>query len=68
MFCLLVVAAHVTSLTIAQGLKIKPYKKAKQNMNTDTELFALCKYLLQIAELPDLSHLDHSVRYSKFDL
>ncbi|KAG6543997.1 hypothetical protein Mapa_014621 [Marchantia paleacea] len=41
------------------GLVIKPYRKAHLNRATDKELVGLTEYLLSIAELEDLSHLDH---------
>ncbi|KAL3699867.1 hypothetical protein R1sor_017889 [Riccia sorocarpa] len=41
------------------GLVIKPFRKAHLNRATDNELVGLTRYLLAIAELDDLSHLDH---------
>lgn len=42
------------------GLTIKPFRKAHANRDTDQELVKLTQYLLAIAELDDLSHLDHN--------
>jgi ubiquitin-like domain-containing CTD phosphatase 1 len=42
------------------GLTIKPFRKAHANRDSDQELVKLTQYLLAIAELDDLSHLDHS--------
>ncbi|MBA0766389.1 hypothetical protein Gotri_015437 [Gossypium trilobum] len=42
------------------GLTIKPFRKAHANRDTDQELVKLTRYLLAIAELNDLSALDHS--------
>ncbi|GMH23930.1 hypothetical protein Nepgr_025773 [Nepenthes gracilis] len=41
------------------GLTIKPFKKAHSNRSSDRELMKLTQYLLAIAELDDLSMLDH---------
>lgn len=41
------------------GLVIRPYRKAHLNRHTDQELKYLTRYLLAIADLRDLSHLDH---------
>ena len=41
------------------GLMIRPFKKAHLNRNSDQELVKLTRYLLAIADLPDLSPLDH---------
>ncbi|KAK1321196.1 Ubiquitin-like domain-containing CTD phosphatase [Acorus calamus] len=41
------------------GLIIKPFRKAHLNRGTDQELMKLTRYLLAIAELDDLSLLDH---------
>ncbi|XP_011028306.1 PREDICTED: ubiquitin-like domain-containing CTD phosphatase [Populus euphratica] len=41
------------------GLVIKPFKKAHANRDNDQELVKLTQYLLAIAELDDLSVLDH---------
>ncbi|XP_027347160.1 ubiquitin-like domain-containing CTD phosphatase [Abrus precatorius] len=42
------------------GLTIKPFRKAHANRDTDQELVKLTQYLLAIAELDDLSNLDHN--------
>ncbi|XP_008445998.1 ubiquitin-like domain-containing CTD phosphatase [Cucumis melo] len=42
------------------GLVIKPFRKAHANRDSDQELMKLTQYLLAIAELDDLSHLDHN--------
>ncbi|KAI4296212.1 hypothetical protein L6164_036188 [Bauhinia variegata] len=42
------------------GLIIKPFRKAHANRESDRELVKLTQYLLAIAELDDLSNLDHS--------
>ncbi|GLT86291.1 hypothetical protein SLE2022_044370 [Rubroshorea leprosula] len=42
------------------GLTIKPFRKAHANRDTDQELVKLTQYLLAIAELDDLSSLDHN--------
>lgn len=41
------------------GLVIRPFRKAHLNRSTDQELVGLTQYLLAIADLDDLSHLDH---------
>lgn len=41
------------------GLTIKPFWKAHSNRGSDQELVKLTQYLLSIAELDDLSHIDH---------
>ncbi|XP_022863275.1 ubiquitin-like domain-containing CTD phosphatase [Olea europaea var. sylvestris] len=41
------------------GLVIKPFRKAHANRDSDQELVKLTQYLLAIAELDDLSALDH---------
>jgi len=41
------------------GLIIKPFRKAHSNRDTDQELRKLTQYLLAIADLDDLSILDH---------
>ncbi|KAK8916947.1 Ubiquitin-like domain-containing CTD phosphatase [Platanthera zijinensis] len=41
------------------GLTIRPFRKAHLNRSSDQELVKLTQYLLAIAELPDLSVLDH---------
>ena len=42
------------------GLKIRPFRKAHLNRDSDTELLELSKYLLAIAPLDDMSSLHHS--------
>jgi ubiquitin-like domain-containing CTD phosphatase 1 len=42
------------------GLVIKPFKVAHSNRDTDQELPKLTQYLLSIAELEDISKLNHS--------
>ncbi|MED6131006.1 hypothetical protein PIB30_005959 [Stylosanthes scabra] len=42
------------------GLIIKPFRKAHANRDSDQELVKLTQYLLAIAELDDLSRLDHN--------
>ena len=42
------------------GLKIKPFKNAHANRDTDRELVKLSQYLKDIAKLDDLSKLRHS--------
>lgn len=42
------------------GLVIRPFRKAHINRATDNELLHLAQYLLAIAQLDDLSELDHS--------
>ncbi|XP_004299902.1 PREDICTED: ubiquitin-like domain-containing CTD phosphatase-like isoform 1 [Fragaria vesca subsp. vesca] len=42
------------------GLVIKPFRKAHSSRDTDQELIKLTSYLLAIAELDDLSTLDHN--------
>ncbi|CAI0375395.1 unnamed protein product [Linum tenue] len=42
------------------GLTIKPFRKAHANRDSDQELVKLTEYLLAIAELDDISTLDHS--------
>ncbi|XP_065870569.1 ubiquitin-like domain-containing CTD phosphatase [Euphorbia lathyris] len=41
------------------GLTIKPFRKAHANRDSDQELVKLTQYLLGIAELDDISGLDH---------
>lgn len=41
------------------GLKIKAFREAFKNRQTDQELFHLSKYLSKIAEMDDFSSLDH---------
>jgi ubiquitin-like domain-containing CTD phosphatase 1 len=42
-----------------QGLVIRPFKKAHLTRHTDRELYHLTKYLVKIARLEKLSHLNH---------
>ncbi|KAK2663638.1 hypothetical protein Ddye_002212 [Dipteronia dyeriana] len=42
------------------GLTIKPFRKAHANRDSDQELVKLTQYLLAIAELDDLSTLNHN--------
>lgn len=42
------------------GLVIKPFRKAHANRNSDDELMKLTQYLFAIADLDDLSVLDHT--------
>lgn len=42
------------------GLTIKPFRKAHANRSNDQELMKLTQYLLTIADLDDISSLDHS--------
>ncbi|XP_050212176.1 ubiquitin-like domain-containing CTD phosphatase [Mercurialis annua] len=42
------------------GLTIKPFRKAHANRDSDQELVKLTQYLLAIADLDDLSILDHA--------
>ncbi|KAE8009027.1 hypothetical protein FH972_005485 [Carpinus fangiana] len=42
------------------GLTIKPFRKAHSNRDNDQELVKLTQYLLAIAELEDLSSLNHN--------
>lgn len=41
------------------GLTIKPFRKAHANRSNDEELRKLTRYLLAIADLEDISRLDH---------
>lgn len=41
------------------GLAIRPFKRAHSSRGTDQELVKLTQYLLAIADLDDLSVLDH---------
>ncbi|XWS62838.1 hypothetical protein CRYUN_Cryun06bG0044800 [Craigia yunnanensis] len=45
---------------LENGLTINPFRKAHANRDTDQELVKLTQYLLAIADLDDLSALDHS--------
>eukprot|EP00897_Mesotaenium_endlicherianum_P000950 jgi/Mesen1/10856/ME000093S10370 len=47
------------------GLVIRPFRKAHVNRASDRELVVLTDYLLAIADLADLSKLDHQ-RWEKF--
>ncbi|WOL16067.1 ubiquitin-like domain-containing CTD phosphatase [Canna indica] len=42
------------------GLTIRPFRKAHLNRSSDQELLKLTQYLLAIADLPDISQLDHN--------
>jgi ubiquitin-like domain-containing CTD phosphatase 1 len=42
------------------GLKIRPFRKAHLNMDTDDELVGLTKYLLAIKDEEDFTTLKHS--------
>ncbi|KAJ2840908.1 hypothetical protein FBU31_000049 [Coemansia sp. 'formosensis'] len=48
------------TLNWQNGLKIRAFKRADTQTRTDTELYKLTKYLLQISTLPSLEVLDHS--------
>ncbi|KAL8283726.1 hypothetical protein RQP46_005521 [Phenoliferia psychrophenolica] len=50
------------------GLKVHAYKDAMVNQNTDRELAHVAKYMLQLANMPDvnISKMDHS-RFRKLD-
>jgi hypothetical protein len=45
-----------------QGVKVKAFKHALRRRETDVELFHLCKYLLDVAQVPDVTVLNHRVR------
>ncbi|KAK9095934.1 hypothetical protein Sjap_021431 [Stephania japonica] len=47
------------------GLVIRPFRRAHSNRGSDQELVKLTQYLLAIADLSDLSELDHS-RWESF--
>jgi len=47
------------------GLKIRPFREAHKNRDSDQELVGLARYLTQIAKLEDLSALRHS-RWEKY--
>ena len=49
------------------GLKIRPFRKAHQNRDTDRELVRLSDYLRDIAELDSMANLNHNrwERYRK---
>lgn len=42
------------------GLIIRPFRKAHANRDSDRELVRLTQYLMAIAELDDLSNLNHN--------
>ncbi|KAJ3707736.1 hypothetical protein LUZ61_011441 [Rhynchospora tenuis] len=42
------------------GLTIRPFRRAHMNRGSDQELVKLTQYLMAIAELSDISLLDHS--------
>merc|ERR1719422_890059 len=44
------------------GLKIRPFREAHKNRDTDKELVGLAKYLSKIAKMEDFSELRHSRR------
>ncbi|KAJ0879674.1 putative protein-serine/threonine phosphatase [Helianthus annuus] len=48
------------------GLTIKPFRKAHENRDTDRELVKLTQYLLAIADLDDISVLDHK-KWESYD-
>ncbi|KAL4588455.1 hypothetical protein LXL04_001345 [Taraxacum kok-saghyz] len=48
------------------GLTIKPFRKAHANRDNDRELVKLTQYLLAIADLDDISVLDHK-KWESFD-
>lgn len=50
------------------GLKIKAFREAWKNRDTDRELLHLSKYLSQIADLDDFSSLDHKYWQRAIDL
>lgn len=45
------------------GLKIKPFREAYKNKDTDRELVYLAKYLKIISHLDDFSNLNHDNWY-----
>jgi len=47
------------------GLKIRPFKEAHKNRESDKELVGLAKYLVKIAKLSDFTGLRHS-RWEKY--
>jgi len=47
------------------GLKIRPFKEAHKNRDSDVELVGLAKYLAKISKLEDFSELRHS-RWEKY--
>ncbi|GJX41494.1 ubiquitin-like domain-containing CTD phosphatase [Tanacetum coccineum] len=48
------------------GLTIKPFRKAHENRDSDRELVKLTQYLLAIADLDDISILDHK-KWESYD-
>ncbi|KAG5248474.1 ubiquitin domain-containing CTD phosphatase [Salix suchowensis] len=48
-------------MNLQNGLVIKPFCKAHANRDNDLELVKLTRYLLAIADLDDLSVLDHKI-------
>ncbi|KAI5593373.1 hypothetical protein POPTR_003G011300v4 [Populus trichocarpa] len=48
-------------MNLQNGLVIKPFRKAHANRDNDQELVKLTHYLLAIADLDDLSVLDHKM-------
>lgn len=43
----------------SNGLRIRPFRQAHTNRETDRELLKLSKYLKKIASLEDFSELEH---------
>jgi len=50
----------------SSGLKIRPFKNAHQNRETDTELLKLTTYLLDIIHVEDFDTLNHK-KWEKFE-
>ncbi|KAF9684991.1 hypothetical protein SADUNF_Sadunf03G0007700 [Salix dunnii] len=48
-------------MNLQNGLVISPFRKAHANRDNDLELVKLAHYLLAIADLDDLSVLDHKI-------
>ncbi|KAJ6348457.1 hypothetical protein OIU76_004845 [Salix suchowensis] len=48
-------------MNLQNGLVIRPFRKAHANRDNDLELVKLTHYLLAIADLDDLSVLDHKI-------
>lgn len=48
-------------MNLQNGLVIKPFRKAHANRDNDQVLVKLTHYLLAIADLDDLSVLDHKM-------
>lgn len=42
------------------GIRVRAYKDAMNNRDTDQELIYVARYLLQTLSIPDVSTLDHS--------